>query len=1203
MIHALLFIGAQLAGDPPGALTEMPAGYRLQQFDDCGRPGLQPHVVGGDVHTYAEAHVPAGLRERSVAWDWEYLDLVYDGLDPALDWVVAVTYANEPHNARVQSLWAGEVLLHGPRALPRGGVERLLFRLPAAALADGRLRLRCRLEGPVNAVVSAVELWAPLPAPPVLRLLVAPAPYVGITGQVLDLTCEPVAGAAIELRAGTERMAQAHTGTDGGFVFAPELLAGLADEAEATVAAESDGRSATATVPVRGVRFSPPRLRPMPVQKPGRAAREISLDGRWKVSLAPPEEARATPLTDPSWRPFTVPGQLRQQGYDVPRDQPVSIAHEFELPAAWNGLWVFLRFDAVHGAARYWLNGRPIGASSRLFLPVELAISGAARYRQANRLDVELLVDTPAERLSVASQYAFHNLGGIPRKVRAFALSGWHLAFLNASAQLDDDYRTGELVVSMGVNSGRISIEQITVDVALTGHGADEQVTLEATGLEPALEARIRVPNVRPWSAETPQRYQLRVDLRADGQLVERYERQVGFTRIEVRERQLYLNGARIKLAGACHHEIDPQTGRAATADWADRDVRLFREANLNYLRTSHYPPTEELLEAADRLGLYVEVEAPYCWVSPTDRLEQVDEVLDATAAMIDACADHPSVLLWSLANESSFNPVFELSHRLARELDPDRPTTFNHAFGRYEESRAVELANLHYPGYPYDDLLPDDPRPLLLGEYMFPVCHEQTDVRINPGLRELWGHGQAEPNSAWARHAAQSYGRPGLLPGSPPGTWSDIVHSDRVVGGAIWAFCDDAFWFTDGSHAGYAWHHGFWGLVDAWRRPKPEFHQARRIFSPVWFPDRSPAVRPGQTVLRLPVENRYSFTDLAELRFEWRVGEHRTRPTVSLAPGLTGQIELLLPDGTAPGDRGELRVLGRDGEPVTELVIPLGEPPAAPLPAPSAGPPVRRDDGPLTTLAGRGFELLWDRAAGTITPTAGPLSAWPRPHVSRYDHGDLVPSAPPYALLPDEATRQIEAIDVTDRDGCVEIVVRDRYDQFAGQVTWRVDLNGVGQISYDYEYDGPDLDAREIGLKLLLRPDCDTLRWRRWSEWGTLPDDDIGRPEGIARARRDESLPDQPDWRRPGWPWALDQTELGTNDFRGTKFCVYEAGLSGSSGGVTLLAEADRHVRACLAADGVWLHLISDCRMGPIVLRAGDRLEGSFVVRIEPPA
>ena len=78
---------------------------------------------------------------------------------------------------------------------------------------------------------------------------------------------------------------------------------------------------------------------------------------------------------------------------------------------------------------------------------------------------------------------------------------------------------------------------------------------------------------------------------------------------------------------------------------------------------------------------------------------------------------------------------------------------------------------------------------------------------------------------------------KPFLKPCTPPGAWSHIVHSQRVIGGAIWASLDEAFYFPDGTHAGYAWHHGYWGIIDAWRRPKPEWWLTKMVFSPVWFP------------------------------------------------------------------------------------------------------------------------------------------------------------------------------------------------------------------------------------------------------------------------------------------------------------------------------------------------------------------------------
>ena len=123
----------------------------------------------------------------------------------------------------------------------------------------------------------------------------------------------------------------------------------------------------------------------------------------------------------------------------------------------------------------------------------------------------------------------------------------------------------------------------------------------------------------------------------------------------------------------------------------------------------------------------------------------------------------------------------------------------------------------------------------------------------------------------------AESFSKPFLKPCAPPGAWSHIVHSPRVTGGAIWASFDEAFYFPDGTHAGYAWHHGFWGIIDAWRRPKPEWWLTKMVFSPVWFPVRRIEYRRPARV-RLPVENRYSFTDLSELTFAWEIGRKGRR-------------------------------------------------------------------------------------------------------------------------------------------------------------------------------------------------------------------------------------------------------------------------------------------------------------------------------------
>ncbi|MCX7599038.1 MAG: DUF4981 domain-containing protein [Armatimonadetes bacterium] len=890
----------------------------------------------------------------------------------------------------------------------------------------------------------------------------------------------------------------------------------------------------------------------------------------------------------------------------------MALAREFEVPADWAGRRVILRFDAIHAGTRYFVNGRCVGESQNLFTPVELDVTDAIRPGKANRLDLEMLVDTIPERLSYASGYPFHNLGGIHRSVHPFALPAVHIRHLSVTQDLDRGYTNATLTVEADLeNCSRRPAQGLYLGIRLYDPEGT-QVALGATSradvgaLAPGGLAAMRltagVPAPQKWSAEKPALYRLVVDLKQGRRLLERIERRIGFRKVEVRDGQLWVNGRRVKLAGANHHEIDPLTGRADTLRHAERDVRLMKAANLNYLRTSHYPPTLELLDAADRLGMYVEVEAPFCWVTgdPHDAAH-LRAVLDATSAMIDYHGGHPSVIIWSLANESQFNWLFEQSHRLVKALDPSRPTTFNNP----DPKRICDIANLHYPGMPYDQHLPDDPRPILIDEYFFPVCHEQTDVAINPGLRELWGAGHSDPDSPWGRECAASF-KVYSGPGAPPGAWTHIVHSNRVIGGAIWAFIDDSFYLPDGRHVGYSWVHGFWGLVDAWRRPKPEWWLAKLIFSPVWFPTRRLPFTPGADTVTVPVENRYSFTNLSELTIEWELRGRKGYVVADVPPGATGELRMPLPRDAVEGDVVIVRVRDAHGELVNVAGLQLGERQPHPVPTPSAGPPRWADDGETLTIQGDDFAFVVDRRTGQLRATdprhRAAVMEFPSVHLTRFDFGDLVPSAPPYVVLPDPATRVVEAVEVQELPYALEVSVRDRYAGLAGTVRWVLDRAGMGHVSADYTYTGEDFHAREVGLRFLLRPGCETLAWRRWSEWAVYPEDSISRTEGTARARRDPALGRDGERTPPRWPWALDETELGTNDFRGVKMNIYEASLTADAGdGLHVSADADRHVRACLDPRGVWLHVLIQCRLGPVIVHRGDRITADCVCKFLP--
>ena len=219
---------------------------------------------------------------------------------------------------------------------------------------------------------------------------------------------------------------------------------------------------------------------------------------------------------------------------------------------------------------------------------------------------------------------------------------------------------------------------------------------------------------------------------------------------------------------------------------------------------------------------------------------------------------------------------------------------------------------------------------------------------------------------------------------------------------------------------------------------------------------------------------------------------------------------------------------------------------------------------------------------------------------MTRHDFGDLDPKAPPYAEFPDAKTRVVESVTAAERGRGLELTVKDHYKNFAGSVRWLIDNDGAGTVSYDYTYTGKTLNTREVGLKALLRAECDEVKWRRWSEWGVFPKDSICRTEGTAKAHRDKKWPDAARERQAGWPWSQDQTELGTADFRSIKFNIYEASLLSPEGsGVRVDANADAHFRSCLAPKGVMMHLLTQCPLARVELNHGDRLTGEFALRL----
>ncbi len=429
-------------------LPAIPEGYYLQAYDDCGVNGRQPHVLMKDCYswTFNTSDTDAGLKERSAVFSDKGIQAVYTNLDSKLTYVLALTYASDHVYQRVQSLEANGIVLHGPYALPKAKATRVIVKVPSEVTHDGKMTLTWRLHGEANVTVSIIELWADKPVASSLQFgSLAGLPNT-LQGQLVDLAFDSVPKAQVSLSVpGKSDVLTASTGPGGVFSFSRKQIEALAAGAEVGLSARQGQREGSTSLNTAELFFKPVHYRPLPSRTAGLARNSILLDGTWLLNAKPDGNMRERALTEPDWAPFKVPGQWLQQGFDVPQEQPVALAKEFTIPEEWAGNRIVLRFDAIHAGATCWLNGRTLGYSENLFTPVEWDITEAVRIGQTNRLDMQAKVATISEKLSFSSGYAFHNLGGIDRSVRLFALPPTHIRQLRLNARLDNDYQDGDL--------------------------------------------------------------------------------------------------------------------------------------------------------------------------------------------------------------------------------------------------------------------------------------------------------------------------------------------------------------------------------------------------------------------------------------------------------------------------------------------------------------------------------------------------------------------------------------------------------------------------------------------------------------------------------------------------------------------------------------------------------------------------------------
>ncbi|NLI21426.1 MAG: DUF4981 domain-containing protein [Clostridiales bacterium] len=583
----------------------------------------------------------------------------------------------------------------------------------------------------------------------------------------------------------------------------------------------------------------------------GQSSLSVRLDGRWKFAYAQTPDERplgfAMPDYDCSgWAEIDVPGHLQLQGYGEPhyvntqypwdghealrppetprRQDPVGCyVTRFRTPESWRGLRVTLTLHGVESACYVWLNGVLLGYAEDGFTPSRFDLTDALLDGE-NKLAVEVYRYCSA---SWMEDQDFWRFSGIFRSVELRAEPRAHVEDLFVRATPRDGLRCAMLTGEVKL---RLPDEPVLVTAELTdAAGARVDCFAIPAAAETGFARRIDDP--RPWSAEQPDLYTLRLTLAdGDGRVWEVAQTEVGFRRVEIRDGVMLLNGRRLLLHGVNRHEFSSRAGRVLSEAEMLWDIRTMKRNNINAVRTSHYPNDSLWYRLCDRYGLYVIDEANLEshgtwmkrgkvdpeWAVPADREDWLDACVDRARSVQERDKNHPSVLMWSCGNESYGGSVLYRMAEWLRKRDPSRP--------------------VHYEGVYFDRRYP---------------ATSDVESRMYPPATEV---------AAWLEtHRDKPY----VLceychaMGNSCGGLSDYLALEdmypQYLGGFIWDFIDQALESAlPGGARGLAYGGDFFdqptdrnfcgdGLVFADRTPSPKLQEVKYQYQPVRIrPDRA---------------------------------------------------------------------------------------------------------------------------------------------------------------------------------------------------------------------------------------------------------------------------------------------------------------------------------------------------------------------------
>lgn|GEM_PF-21804 len=829
-----------------------------------------------------------------------------------------------------------------------------------------------------------------------------------------------------------------------------------------------------------------------------------SLDGSWSFAYTQGVDQRPADFFKPGfdvsgWKTIQVPGMMQAQGfgkpiftnikYPFPANQPFiphdlnevgSYRRDFDVPAGWQQRDVFLHIGAAGAAYYIWVNGEKVGYSEDSKLPSEFNIGKFVRPGR-NTIAIELYRFADGSYLE---DQDFWRVSGIERSVYIYAEPKSRLRDFTVTAALEKaHYRDGIFALEVAL-AGQSAGGRI---VATISDGGKTVLTAEsAVTAGQAAPLRGKLAGVKPWSAETPHLYQLLVEyFDADGKLVSATSRRIGFRTVEITGGEVRVNGKRVMIKGMNRHEHDPDTYRVMSMASMRRDMELMKQANINAVRTSHYPNDPRWYDLADEYGMYVMDEAN---IESHEYMQKGDAAgdqakrsalqlgyqdawkiahLDRISRMVERDKNHPSIIFWSLGNEAGTGMNFELGAAWIRQRDPSRLISYLGHGTIGEEHLPNAYVDIYAPMYDDIEKMADyarDPR------YLEPMIQCEYAHSMGNSLGNF-----------------EDY-------------WKVIRAHRKLQGGFVWDWVDQGVRARDAQGREY-WASGFDlnpergdnsivgdGVVGPDREPQPEYYELQKVYSPVVF-EGDP--RSG----RLSVVNRYDFSDLSGFDFDWELARDGVPvaggklENVNAPAGATRPFSFRLPAVAAQGGELVLTLRAKAKQGAVPGVAPgqvLGwtqfvvakAAPAAPIGKLAA--PVRGNG--VVTLAAANAKLDIDTSTGLVSYSAngqlllkgGMPNFWRG--LTDNDEGTGVEQGNKIWQQFTEQ-RQVRTFDVG-RD-----YVKVQYVFGAGAVEWettyRMGADGKVQVDAAFTPLRDDLpDPLRVGLRFNHSAALDTVAW-----------------------------------------------------------------------------------------------------------------------------